>query len=56
MFMPDHPTARALLAFRSAHGRRWKAKLLFLWSTGRDVEEADGGHCQVATAGRASIK
>lgn len=42
MFMPDHPTARALLAFRSAHGRRWKAKLLFLWSTGRDVEEADG--------------
>ena len=42
MFMPDHPTARALLAFRAAHGRRWKAKLLFLWSTGRDVEEADG--------------
>jgi hypothetical protein len=42
MFMPDHPTARALLAFRAAHGRRWKAKLLFLWSTGRDVEEANG--------------
>ena len=42
MFMPDHPTARALLAFRAAHGRRWKAKLLFLWSIGRDVEEADG--------------
>ncbi|NIJ15355.1 hypothetical protein [Sphingobium vermicomposti] len=42
MFMPDHPTARALLAFRAAHGRRWKAKLLFLWSNGRDVEEADG--------------
>ena len=42
MFMPDHSTARALLAFRAAHGRRWKAKLLFLWSTGRDVEEANG--------------
>lgn len=42
MFMPDHPTARALLAFRTTHGRCWKAKLLFLWSTGRDVEEADG--------------
>jgi hypothetical protein len=42
MFMPDHPTARALLAFHTAHGRCWKAKLLFLWSTGRDVEDADG--------------
>jgi len=42
MFMPDHPTARALLAFRAAHGRCWKAKLLFLWSTGRDVQEVDG--------------
>ena len=42
MFMPDHPTARALLAFRAAHGHRWKTKLLFLWSNGRDVEEADG--------------
>lgn len=42
MFMPDRFTVRALLAFRAAHGRCWKAKLLFLWSTGRDVEEADG--------------
>ena len=42
MFMPDHPTARALLAFRTAYGRCWKAKLLRLWSIGRDVEEADG--------------
>lgn len=42
MFMPDRATARALLAFRAAHGRCWKAKLLSLWSTGRDVDEADG--------------
>ena len=42
MFMPDRLKVRALLAFRAAHGRCWKAKLLFLWSTGREVEEADG--------------
>ena len=42
MFLPDRATARALLAFRAAHGRCWKAKLLSLWSTGRDVDEADG--------------
>lgn len=42
MFLPDRATARALLAFRNVHGRRWKAKLLMLWSTGRDVEQPDG--------------
>ncbi len=39
MFMPDRASACALLAFRAAHGRHWKAKLLSLWSTGRDVDE-----------------
>lgn len=42
MFMPDRASACVLLAFRAAHGRHWKAKLLSLWSTGRDVGEADG--------------
>ena len=28
MFMPDRASACALLAFRAAHGRHWKAKLL----------------------------
>lgn len=42
MFLPDRAMARALLAFRTVHGRRWKAKLLLLWSTGRDVEQPDG--------------
>ena len=44
MFMPDRASACALLAFRAAHGRHWKAKLLSLWSTGRDVDEADGAY------------
>ena len=42
MFLPDRALARALLAFRSVHGRRWKAKLLLLWSTGCEVDEPDG--------------
>src|SRR3546814_17508190 len=44
MFMPDRASACALLAFRAAHGRHRKAKLLSLWSTGRDVDEADGAY------------